>query len=100
MNADTPERGFDLSEGLPEPSAEASAPICLACGSLELITEPALDQDGAPTGLLLVTCATCRREVGTVQPPAPSPEAEPEPEEGSLLPGPGEAPRDFGPAGR
>ena len=100
MNADTPDRRFDLPEGLPEAPAEESAPICLACGSLDLVTEPELEPDGAPTGLLLVTCATCRREVGTIKPPAPGPEAEPEPDEGSLLPGPAEEPRDFGPAAR
>ena len=42
---------------------------CPACGSPELRSEPALDDEEEPTGLLLVTCAACSRELGRIAPP-------------------------------
>lgn len=66
---------------------------CPACGSADLLSETALDAEEMPTGLLLVTCAACGRELGELAPAAPGREAEPEPLEGSLLPGPSEEPR-------
>lgn len=81
------------------PFGEATSPepalsICPSCGSTDLLTEPALDEEGMPTGTVLVSCEACGRHLGELPPPAPSPVAEPEPlTEGSLLPSPDEAPR-------
>jgi hypothetical protein len=66
---------------------------CPGCGGNELLAEPALDEDGMPTGLLVVSCDACGREIGQVEAPPPALEAEPERDEGSLLPGPSELPR-------
>ena len=85
----------------PDPSVEGRATAnvssipsaCPMCGSADLLSEAALDEDGMATGLVLVTCVVCGRELGELAPPAPGLEAEPEMAEGSLLPGPSEQPR-------
>lgn len=75
-------------------SPETIPSLCPACGSTDLLTEPAVDEDGMPTGTMLVICESCGRHLGELPPPEPSPVAEPEPlAEGSLLPPPEEAPR-------
>ncbi len=44
-------------------------PSCPGCGSLELVSEPAQDEDEAPTGMLLISCSACGRELGQIAPP-------------------------------
>lgn len=56
---------------------------CPACGSLDLLSEPARDEDGLLTGLLLVSCGACAREICELRPPEPALEAELEPTDGS-----------------
>ena len=61
---------------------------CPKCDAVDLVTEPAVDEEGLPTGLALVSCPACGWALGELPPPPPSPEAEPEPvvESGALLP--------------
>ncbi len=54
--------------------------VCPDCGSADLLPEPATNADGLPTGLLLLTCVSCGRELGELPALAPAREAEPEEE--------------------
>ncbi len=51
--------------------------VCPNCGSTDFLGEPALDEDGMPTGFVLVTCASCGREIGELPPLEPGTEVEP-----------------------
>lgn len=51
---------------------------CPTCVESDLFCESALDDEGQPTGELLITCATCGRVLGTLPSRAPAAEAEPE----------------------
>jgi hypothetical protein len=52
--------------------------ICPNCGGSDFLTEPAVDEDGMPTGMILVTCASCGSELAELPPLEPGHEAEPE----------------------
>jgi hypothetical protein len=67
--------------------------ICPNCGACTVVTEPELDEDGIPTGALLVLCDACGYELGSVVDEGRSREAEP-PVEGEILtPSPDEHPQ-------
>ncbi len=53
-------------------------PACPECGALEVSIEPALDDEGLPTGLEVARCEGCGRVIAELPPPEPPPEAEPE----------------------
>ena len=49
--------------------------LCPDCGGADVLTEPALDQQGEPIGLLLVICGSCGRQLGELPRPAADPAA-------------------------
>lgn len=42
--------------------------LCPNCGSPDRLTEPAMDEEGLPTGRTVVTCAACGRHLGWLPP--------------------------------
>lgn len=74
----------------PRPAVETPCPNC---GAETVVTEPELDQDGIPTGALVVLCDACGRELGTIVSTEHPREAEPPVEGETLIPSPDELPR-------
>jgi hypothetical protein len=66
---------------------------CPSCGSIELLSEPTVDEDGTPTGLLRVSCSMCGWELGELPPSPASREAEFQPADEVLIPAMEEEPR-------
>jgi hypothetical protein len=44
---------------------------CTHCGGADLLTEPELDEEKEPTGLILVLCGSCGRQIGELAPSTP-----------------------------
>jgi len=51
--------------------------VCPNCGGSDFVTEPAVDDEGMATGVVLVTCESCGCGIGELAPLEPGPEAEP-----------------------
>ncbi|HZT07914.1 MAG TPA: hypothetical protein VFC51_12855 [Chloroflexota bacterium] len=67
--------------------------VCETCGGASVVTEPELDRDEIPTGVLIVRCDGCGRELGRLTEQEYAPEAEPPVEGEILIPSEDEMPR-------